>query len=356
MDLKQVHAAILKSAGYEIAESSTKSSDGSFKLSAKFTAKTGVIIASGQAEGGGELNRNKSEQTTTHRLELDAQDPNDVIAALQEIDFRRFVVLEDFHYLPMETQQTFSHALKAFHENSKITFIVVAVWREENRLILFNGDLTGRVIAIDADAWNPAELHQVITAGEVLLNIAFQKDFKQQLIDGSFQSVYLVQEGCHRACTDAGIYQTQDTYRELVPVRSAKDYITEIVNEQGGRYKSFLTNFSMGFQDTELEMFKWILYPILCTEVAELKSGLGYREIREKIQSNHPRGDKLNAGNITQALQSVSGLQSKKNIKPFVIDYDSTNLLLSIVDTGFLIWLDSQTRTDVLDLVGLPKD
>jgi hypothetical protein len=37
IELKQVHAAILKSAGYEIAESSTKSSDGSFKLSAKFT-------------------------------------------------------------------------------------------------------------------------------------------------------------------------------------------------------------------------------------------------------------------------------------------------------------------------------
>jgi hypothetical protein len=356
MDLKQVHAAILKSAGYEIAESSTKSSDGSFKLSAKFTAKAGVIIASGQGEGGGELTRNRSEETTTHRLELDAQDPNDVIAALKEIDFKKFIVLEDFHYLPMETQQTFSHVLKAFHENSKITFIVVAVWREENRLILFNGDLTGRVIAIDADAWNPAELREVITAGEALLNISFPSDFKQQLVDGAFQSVYLVQEGCHRACTGAGVYQTQDTYRELAPARSPKDYIAEIVNEQGGRYKSFLTNFSMGFQDTELEMFKWILYPILGAEVDDLKNGLGYRDIREKIQLKHPRGEKLNAGNITQALQSVGGLQSKKNIKPFVIDYDSTNLLLSVVDTGFLIWLDSQTRGDVLDLVGLPKD
>jgi len=55
----------------------------------------------------------------------------------------------------------------------------------------------------------------------------------------------------------------------------------------------------------------------------------------KKIQEKHPRGDKLNAGNITQALQSIGGLQSKKNIKPFVIDYDSTNLLLSVVDTGF---------------------
>jgi hypothetical protein len=201
----------------------------------------------------------------------------------------------------METQQTFSHVLKAFHENSKITFIVVAVWREENRLILFNGDLTGRVIAIDADAWNPAELREVITAGEALLNISFPSDFKQQLVDGAFQSVYLVQEGCHRACTGVGVYQTQDTYRELAPARSPKDYIAEIVNEQGGRYKSFLTNFSMGFQDTELEMFKWILYPILSAEVDDLKNGLGYRDIREKIQLKHPRGERLNAGNITQA-------------------------------------------------------
>jgi hypothetical protein len=170
--------------------------------------------------------------------------------------------------------------------------------------------------------------------GEQLLNISFPDDFKHQLVDGSFQSVYLVQEGCHRACSELGVYQTQEHFRELIPPRSARDFIAEIVNEQGGRYKSFLTNFAMGFQDTELEMFKWILYPMLHAEVADLKHGLGYREIREKIQSQHPRGDKLNAGNITQALQSVGGLQSKKNIKPFVIDYDSTNLLLSIVDTG----------------------
>ena len=96
------------------------------------------------------------------------------------------------------------------------------------------------------------------------------------------------------------------------PARNPKDYIAEIVNEQGGRYKSFLTNFSMGFQDTELEMFKWILYPILCAEVDDLKNGLGYRDIREKIQLKHPRGERLNAGNITQALQSVAGFNPKR--------------------------------------------
>ena len=51
------------------------------------------------------------------------------------------------------------------------TFIIVAVWREENRLILYNHDLP--VCSIDADAWKEHELLEVIAAGQVLLNYNF---------------------------------------------------------------------------------------------------------------------------------------------------------------------------------------
>ena len=271
-----------KSVGYEVEESTTRSSDGAHKLSAKFTGNLNLpLIGGAQIEVGGDKGNTRSSEVTSHRLELDAQDPNDIITALTEIGFRKFIVLEDFHYLPIETQQSFAYALKAFHENSKFTFIVVAVWREENRLILFNGDLTGRVIAIDADAWNSGQLAEVISVGEQLLNVVFPEHFKSELIAGSFQSVYLVQEACHRACTGAGIHQTEKSSREVNSVKTAQEYISEIVNEQGGRYKSFLINFSMEFQDTELEMFRWLLYPVLCADIEDLKKGLGYREIRE---------------------------------------------------------------------------
>jgi hypothetical protein len=355
MDLRQLHAAILKCAGYQIEESNTRSSDGSHKLSAKFGGELTVpLIGKARLDLGGDKESQSSNEQTFKKLELDAQDPNDIIAALAEIAFSKFIVLEDFHYLPYETQQDFSYALKAFHENSKITFIVVAVWREENRLILFNGDLTGRMIAIDADAWRPAELLRVISAGEALLNVSFSDKFKSEVIADSFQNVYLVQEACHRACRSVGVYQTQDTLKTIVDERGAGEIISEIVSEQSGRYKAFLSNFGLGFQETELEMFKWILYPVLSCDVQDLIAGLRYREIRETIQSAHPRGEKLNAGNITQSLQSISNLQSKKNIKPFVLDYDNTNLLLSVVDKGFLIWISKQERSELLDLIGLP--
>jgi hypothetical protein len=56
------------------------------------------------------------------------------------------------------------------------------VCREENRLIVYNGDLAGRVISVDADAWSPVDLQYVIEAGETLLNVQFPAAFKGFLI------------------------------------------------------------------------------------------------------------------------------------------------------------------------------
>jgi hypothetical protein len=84
------------------------------------------------------------------------------------------------------------------------------------------------------------------------------------------------------------------------------------------------------------------------------RAGLTYRQIRTRIENKHPHGSSLNPGNLTQALQSVPALQAKKNIKRFVLDYDRSNLRLSVVDKGFLIWLAAQDRKLLLETVGLP--
>jgi hypothetical protein len=101
-------------------------------------------------------------------------------------------------------------------------------------------------------------------------------------------------------------------------------------------------------------MYKWLLFPVVTADIKELEKGLSYRTIRSDIQSKHPEGVTLNPGNITQALFSVPALQAKKNIKPFILDYDRSNLRLSVVDKGFLIWLAVQDREAILDTLGLP--
>lgn len=246
-------------------------------------------------------------------------------------------------------------ALKAFHEKSKLSFIVVGVWLEEGRLTVYNGDLTGRVVAINADEWTKDELVEVIRAGEALLNIQFADNFKDDLLNECFESVYILQEACYKCCRDHDVHQTQENNREICSDANAKQVVKSVVDEQSGRYTSFISQFVSGFQETTLQMYKWLLLPILSSDVEHLEVGWRLAEIRKLLQANHPEGKSLNVGNITQALQSSASLQVNKDIKPIILDYDQTNLKLNVVDRGFLIWLDNQNRDELLELADLPK-
>lgn len=357
-DMADLHANILKRAGFEITQSSKKSSSGKNKVIANVkTAVKGSILGFGgsaEASGGAEGESGTAEEIVTTPLELDIDDVNDVIAALKAIDFDKLIVLEDFHYLPYETQKDFSIELKAFHEFSTITFIVVGVWLEDNRLIVYNGDLTGRVISVNADHWSHAELQSVITDGGALLGVTFEDSFTNQLIRLARESVYVVQEGCRRACQAANVNETQQSPVAIGAGLDVDEIVKSIVDQQSARYDSFLTNFADGFQDTDLQMYRWLLYTILSTPIEELENGLRYRDIKGILLDKHPRKSDLNAGNIIQALQSSASLQVKKNIMPIIIDYDQSSKNLHIVDKGFLIWLQHQDLAELLSDIGVP--
>lgn len=349
--ISDLHSAILKRAGFEVTQSTSKTVSGKSKIFAKIKAN---FLGSG-AEAGAEAEREHSEQTTTQPLELDPEDVNDIINGLNQISFNKYIVLEDFHYLSTETQKDFSVALKAFHEESPYCFIVVGVWLEENRLTVYNGDLTGRVVSIDADIWKEPELRQVISDGEALLNINFSDEFKDHLIENSFGSVYIVQESCYQCCRQNGINNTQIDLVVIGSELEASDIVESVVNQQTGRFNSFITQFADGFQSTELQMHRWLLHPVLTGSIEDLKTGIRYNSIRKDLMTHHPNGKDLNPGNITQALQSTASLQAKKEIKPIILDYDQTNLRLNVVDTGFLIWLNKQNRDELLALAGVNK-
>jgi hypothetical protein len=347
--LGDLHAAVLKRAGYEITQSTTRTATGRNKILASFKA---TVLGVGVGTSG-EKERTQTEAIVKQPLELDPEDVNDIIKALE--GFQKYIVLEDFHYLSIETQKDFAVALKAFHEQSSLCFIVVGVWLEESRLTVYNGDLTGRIIAINADLWTKEELREVISAGEQLLRIQFDETFRDGVLGNCFDSVYIVQEACYQACVQGGVNFTQ---RDLLPLDvglGAKTIIRDVVNQQTGRYNSFITQFATGFQDTTLQMYRWLLYPLLTSNTDHLRRGIRYREMRDILRTYHPVGQSLNLGNLTQALQASASLQVKKDIKPIVLDYDQTNLCLNVVDRGFLIWLDNQDRKELLELAELPK-
>jgi hypothetical protein len=123
------------------------------------------------------------------------------------------LILSDISFLRTSTadeaQKDIAVALKAFHEASRICFIIVGVWLEENRLVVFNGDLAGRP---DCDRRGPLDrgrTARVIELGEQLLNVDLDSGFEAELIKESYGSVYIVQEACRQACIRAAVNHTQ---------------------------------------------------------------------------------------------------------------------------------------------------
>ena len=180
-DIYQLNINILKQAGFSILVSETKTILGKAKVKATFGFN---MIAKTEAET--EIEGEMSKTTEVKEFEIDPDDVNDVISALKKLKFNKYIVLEDFHYLKPEIQTDFSVELKAFHENSQITFIIIWVWLEENRLIALNWDLSGRVKSVNADEWTDKNLMDLIHAGEQLLNIKFDDSSKEKIINTSF--------------------------------------------------------------------------------------------------------------------------------------------------------------------------
>jgi hypothetical protein len=352
-DLASLHAAILKEAGFVVEQSQSKTERGTNKVSLKLQAGITLPVI---GKLGGETDRGSDRTSEFKPLELDVEDVNDVIRALGSIGFKQFVTLEDFHYLPDDTQRNFATALKAYHELSRLCFIVVGVWLEHDRLAVYNGDLSGRLSSVNVDTWSSDDLRSVISKGEALLNIEFPAAFKDELIERCLESVYIVQETCNRACIEAEIYETQERKTPVQISTEAGILVRTIVDEQAARYRSALSRFADGYRDTELEMHKWILYPVLDASIQNLEQGLRYRDIKDKILEKHPLGDGLNLGNLTIALQKAAGLQVKKGIKPIILDYDQTSSRLGIVDRSFLVWLSNQDRTELKRELDLPAD
>jgi hypothetical protein len=308
-----------------------------------------------EAELGGsaETETGESSQVVEIALELDAEDVNDIIRALGDVDFDRYIVLEDFHYLPDDTQQEFAIALKAFHESSKYSFIIVGVWLDQNRLTQYNGDLAGRVNVVNADEWQDSEIRDVIHNGEKLLNVTFDEPFIEQVISRCLGSIYVAQEACNQACHKRRVIETQDDGVELGGDIDVAELIENIVDSDSARYESFISQFAGGFRETELEMYKYLLLPILLASTEDLKKGLSYADIKRDLWDHHPHGKNLNLGNLTLALQAVASLQvSKLKMKPIVLDYDQSGRRLNVVDRGFLIWLGFQDRDKLVTSLG----
>lgn len=347
----KIYEMILKFAGVKVRAvyASTESSGTKYGGGGEAAGKL-PFFGSAKAEVSIESQRSEGESLSQQELELDLNDPNDVIRVLDAAQFRKRIVIEDFHYLDEEVQRAFAFDLKVFHEISGILFVVIGVWLETNRLIMFNGDLSGRIATVDAGKWSEDELRQVIRKGAELLNIDIPGDVQRALITRCQSNVGLLQEACYRLCSNADLRATSQTRRSIGTVRAVDAIYTEMVASEASRYLNFLVAFAEGLSDTKFEIYKWIAWAIITAEPNEWRSGLTVIAIYKRIVSKHRAGASIQQNIVSKALDRVGIVQYKHKLQPLIFDYDGNRL--RIVDANFIAYLETQDRDELLQAIG----
>lgn len=117
-----------------------------------------------------------------------------VLKALIKGDF--VLVIDDFHYINLETQLYLSRILKAELFNG-LKVILLTLPHRADDAIKRNPDLIGRTVFINLLPWTKEELEQIARKGFDLLQVAIPDEQIAHIVQESALSPQLMQENCY---------------------------------------------------------------------------------------------------------------------------------------------------------------
>jgi hypothetical protein len=348
-----IYKSVLRQLGITFIESETVQSSvergfkvgGGFKVKVPFIGETGINPEMSNQTG------HTKEQNTTH-VEYNIVLAQDVSELLRVQKFNKFIVLENFHYLPNEVQEVLAYDLRIFQDYGFI-FIILGIWREANRLVQFNGDLLDRVTEVPVEPWEESDFLRVIEKGENLLNVDFSI-VKNQVIEESFNSVGVVQEICKLCCVEAGLKSTSpdrvhitEKYFEASKRKKAEEYGVRHIRN----FESFVdvrVRISAQSGKPSLAYPYYFIRLLLTHDFDEIHNGLSRSQLLEEIRKIHHRPSDVRSSDLGQFLHNITQHQITKHIQPPFVDYDRGGKTLKIIDSSLYFFLKHCDRAAIL--------
>lgn len=304
----------------------------------------GKISASGEAglkliakvEGCAEGSYERSSAVTDRAVGKDVTDLEFIAALIRESG--RILVIEDFHYLPVEEQTKFAFDLKTLWDYR--TFVVViGVWLSENMLITLNPDLSNRMEELSV-TWTDAELQSVFAKGCRALNLQPTAGVSAKLAAISYGSVGLFQKLvlrylddelgiAERAPNNAPIDVTDES-----KIDGAAMHAAEQLNQL---YQTFAKRVCEGIRSrsSSTGIYAHAMAVIMSATDEDLAAGISAQKIYAVAHQRQPR---ILLNNLKSVLTKFSGLQVDNEGRGLVLSYDTQSEMVSVVDRQLLLY------------------
>jgi hypothetical protein len=244
--LVDIYQAVLNKAGVRMSVSTTErtSTESTGSITAKFKASI-PFLGGGEAGAQAERKAGAGQEQKFEEVPINLELPQSVSELLARVGCRRWVILENFHYLPDEVQRQFAFDLRAFQELG-VRFVILGVWREKNRMAQFNGDLLDRTIEVPVEPWIAEDFRRVVYKGAGVLNVSFDEALIEEAIDASFSSIGVFQELIKIICGRAGVLQTREKMVHLADQELLAQAIRVKTNDYAARHQRALEAIAAG--------------------------------------------------------------------------------------------------------------
>jgi hypothetical protein len=353
---------ILSKAGVRLATASrdSRSREASAGVSAKANARL-PWFGGGEVGGTAGAKGITSDEMQYEEVPVNLELPEHIADLLKRVGSRKWIILENFHYLDDETQKQFAFDLRAYQELG-VRFVVLGVWREKNRMAQFNGDLLDRVIEIPVEPWTEADFRRVVQTGAERLNIHILDEIVENAIRASFSSIGVFQELLRGVCADQGVLETSNEFREIADIGALTRTIENKAHAYASRHQRALEAIAAGHASgggpkgdlPPLYLPYYLVKTILLGGFDGISNGIRRNDLHDRIRAIHHRGNDVRGSDMSNLLYGLAKLQAAKSISPPIIDYDAQNRLLQVVDSTFYFFIKNAPIQEILDSIQDP--
>lgn len=362
-DSTDIYKAILRNEHIDLEAGGEKTTESSAKVG--FSSKFKAIIplfGSGEAGAQGEVSGGSANKKNYETVEINLALPQEIAVLLRKIRFKKFIILENFHYLSLDVQKALAFDLRSFQELG-IRFVILGVWREKNRLTQFNGDLQDRIIEVPVEPWSKQEFRDVIAIGSEKLNIEIGEPIQGNLIESAFDSIGVVQELVKEVCLGAEVFGRQSQTKQIADLSLLDVAVQKKTEDYSARHLRALEDIAEGRKSKKATEDSVPLYLPYYTVKAWLNfpfdlvvKGIRREQLEEEIKKDHHRAKDVRPSDMSNLLHNFAELQSEKGIVPPIFDYDQNTRTMRVVDSTFYFFLRHVDRAKVLGNLESPLE
>jgi hypothetical protein len=359
--VEDIYHAILRNAGITIntVETSRTEAGSIGKVRTGFKALI-PFLGGADVAVEGETKRATQMELRSEFVGYDLSEAQSVGELLAKVGFKKFIVIENFHYLSADTQKQLAFDLKTFHEIG-LRFIILGIWREANRLLQFNNDLQDRIIEIPVEPWLAQDLKTVAAVGTQQLNVEFSSVIVDKFIENAYGNVGLFQEFLKGFCLRCGINEVQDAKQTLVSMLAVTGTFDDKLRDQRNTLLQSLTRIAASSRtrtDTDHPLIlPYYLVKVICqTDLQQLRDGIDKKTLLDLLRSLHHRTNKstIRIGDVTNLLNHLPALQ--EDMQPPLLYFDGNARRLKVVDTRQFFVLARVDRKELEEEIPNPLE